>query len=102
MNQTSQIILRTEREVKTDLKKQRSSNDNGSNPPVIDNFVVRQVDQKWEIEFSKRNMRGDIDTKSTYVIAAKRGGIRKFARLSGVLAWMKRMGIHEFKVMLSE
>ena len=101
MNQNLPVILCAERKIKDDLEKQRSSNNNGSNPPEIDNFIARQVgDQKWEIEFSKRNMMGGTD--KAYMLAAKRGGIRKFARLSGVLAWMKRMGIREFKVVLSD
>ncbi len=102
MNQPSQIILRTERKIKVDLEKQRSSNDNGNNLPVIDNFVVKQNDQEWGIEFYKRSMNGEIDRKTVYRLSAKRGGVRKFARLSGVLAWMKKMGIREFKVVLSD
>ena len=99
MNQTLQI---TERKIKDDLKKQRSSDNDGVNPPKIDNFVVKQVEQKWEVEFSKRNIRGDIDNEKTYILAVKRGGVRKFARLSGVLKWMKKIGIREFKVVLSD
>jgi hypothetical protein len=99
MNQPSQIILRTEREVKNDLNKKRSS-DNGSNLSGTDDFVVRQDEQKWVIEFLKRNMQGELDRNLIYTLAAKRGGVRKFARLSGVLAWMKKMGIREFKVVL--
>ena len=101
MNQPSQIILRTEREVKSDLKKQRSTNENGSNPPVIDNFIVKQDDENWVIEFLIIKSLGKIYTQATYRLSAKRGEVRKFARLNGVLAWMKKMGIREFKVVLS-
>jgi hypothetical protein len=99
MNQIPIVISHTEKEIKNDLNKKRSS-DNGSNLSGTDDFVVRQDEQKWVIEFLKRNMQGELDRNLIYTLAAKRGGVRKFARLSGVLAWMKKMGIREFKVVL--
>ena len=89
----------TEKQIKAALKRQAVA-DKDSAVPKIDNFIVKQVDQKWIVSFNLGHKVGY--NTPTYQLKAKRGEIRKFARLSGVLAWMKRMGISEFKVVLSE
>ncbi|SFM36530.1 hypothetical protein [Nitrosomonas communis] len=74
------------------ILEQQSISENASEK--ISNFVVKQNDKKWVIEFKKNDRDG-------YRLQAKRGEIRQFVRLAGVEAWMRKMGIREFKVILN-
>ena len=97
----SKILDYTEKQIRDALKQQAVADKDNMNVRRIDNFIVKQVDKKWLVIFNY-GFKVDGYNTPTYQLKAKRGEIRKFARLSGVLAWMKRMGISEFKVVLSE
>jgi len=105
MDSFAEKYLYSERKIRKDFRSEEI-NDQSTNglAPRIHNFVVRQIEneQKWIIEFFIGKSLGNNYTQPTYRLSAKRGGVRKFARLSGVLAWMKKIGIREFKVVLSD
>jgi hypothetical protein len=57
----------------------------------VNNFIARQIHNKWEIDFTYRKCTGN-------KLHLKRGGIRKFSRISGVQAWMEKMRITSYTV----
>ena len=71
----------TEKQIKAALKRQAVA-DKDSAVPKIDNFIVKQVDKKWLVIFNY-GFKVDGYNTPTYQLKAKRGEIRKFARLSG-------------------
>lgn len=58
----------------------------------IENFVTSRVAESWVVEFT---LYGD-----RCQLIAQRGGVRKFSRINGVLGWMEKMGVKEFRVVL--
>jgi hypothetical protein len=56
-------------------------------------FVVKRTESKWQVEFHYQ-------IHSRYILKTKRGKFRKFARMSGVLAWMEKMKVNEFRVLI--
>jgi hypothetical protein len=67
---------------------------NGKNEPKAKDFIVRRnVDKKWEIEFTYMNSEGK-------KLKAKNNEVRQFLRISGVQSWMEKSGLKDFKVML--
>ena len=97
MNRKRENIWRFEKEIATQLAKQKKSNtsapDKTSIPYDMKDFVVRQIGNLWEVGFTYRNSE---DGK----FLAKHGEARQFKELSGVGKWMTKMGIKEFKVVL--